>query len=419
MVPVETANGSLAFGQYKPSDIGQRLRPVGAPSARDRRRQDRRVHVLPLDRAAVPAVRAAGAARRLASGRQSTNTSPRPMNAIRSRSSAEACRSSTRHRWRRAASCSRASASTLTAFAATPVPRRTPPPPRHLRASSAHTRLYSAGRSSRASGPLIANVIVLGGGAATYVTTAEIAENHRSWPALRRTAATKRASLGSAGAVVAIQPSSRATNPARARRDVGKWPARSNPLEPAARHRARARAPSVLDGDDPRRARPRRSAAAARPPDIGGRTPLDTLAADVDARPARKVWTNAARLSPGSPSEACPRAISITSLPSGTRAFARARPPRHGRRSSTWRSRRAPAAELRAGQRGRAQQRAHPAAEAPARDERQTFARARGTGRRTASRPRRRASARRPSPVRGRASARASRIPERERAPIE
>ena len=65
VVPTISANGSPAFGQYKPA-AGRRLRAVGAAGARDRGRPHRRVHVLPRHRDGVPALRAAVAARRLA-----------------------------------------------------------------------------------------------------------------------------------------------------------------------------------------------------------------------------------------------------------------------------------------------------------------------------------------------------------------
>ena len=66
VVPTISANGSPAFGQYKPT-AGRRLRAVGAAGARDRGRPHRRVHLLPRHRDGVPALRPAAAARRLAS----------------------------------------------------------------------------------------------------------------------------------------------------------------------------------------------------------------------------------------------------------------------------------------------------------------------------------------------------------------
>ena len=58
VVPTISANGSPAFGQYKPT-AGRRLRAVGAAGARDRGRPHRRVHVLPRHRDGVPALRPA------------------------------------------------------------------------------------------------------------------------------------------------------------------------------------------------------------------------------------------------------------------------------------------------------------------------------------------------------------------------
>ena len=98
VVPVETANGSIAFGQYKPSDTGSGYDPWALQVLEIARREDRRVHVLPVDRAAVPAVGAPAAPRRL--GRRDPSrqppaypgsTSSSPMNAISARRSAEAC----------------------------------------------------------------------------------------------------------------------------------------------------------------------------------------------------------------------------------------------------------------------------------------------------------------------------------------
>jgi RNA polymerase sigma-70 factor (ECF subfamily) len=57
------ANGSPAFGQWKPSGPGRQLRAVGAPGPGRLRREDRRDDVLPRHRADVPAVRTAARAR--------------------------------------------------------------------------------------------------------------------------------------------------------------------------------------------------------------------------------------------------------------------------------------------------------------------------------------------------------------------
>ena len=66
VVPTISANGSPAFGQYKPTP-GRRLRAVGAAGAGDRGRPHRRVHLLPRHRDGLPALRPAVATRRLAS----------------------------------------------------------------------------------------------------------------------------------------------------------------------------------------------------------------------------------------------------------------------------------------------------------------------------------------------------------------
>ncbi len=59
VIPTVSANGSPAFGQYKPSESGSGYDAVGAAGARDRGRPHRRVHVLPRHRHRLPAVRAA------------------------------------------------------------------------------------------------------------------------------------------------------------------------------------------------------------------------------------------------------------------------------------------------------------------------------------------------------------------------
>ena len=59
VIPTVSANGSPAFGQYKPSETGDGYEPVGAPGARDRGRADRRADLLPRHGAAVPALRPA------------------------------------------------------------------------------------------------------------------------------------------------------------------------------------------------------------------------------------------------------------------------------------------------------------------------------------------------------------------------
>ena len=66
LIPVGAVNGSPAFAQYKPDDDGDGYERVGAAGARDLRRPGRGVLVLPRHRGALPAVRPAAAARRLA-----------------------------------------------------------------------------------------------------------------------------------------------------------------------------------------------------------------------------------------------------------------------------------------------------------------------------------------------------------------
>ncbi len=62
--PAGAANGSPAFGQYKPSEDRRGLRAVGAPGARDPRRQDRGADLLPRHGEGLPAVRAPARVRR-------------------------------------------------------------------------------------------------------------------------------------------------------------------------------------------------------------------------------------------------------------------------------------------------------------------------------------------------------------------
>ncbi len=63
VIPVESANGQVAFGQYKPSESGSGYDPWALQVLEIVRRQDRRHHVLPVDRAPVPALGTAAAAR--------------------------------------------------------------------------------------------------------------------------------------------------------------------------------------------------------------------------------------------------------------------------------------------------------------------------------------------------------------------
>ena len=69
VLPAGSANGSPAYGQYKPSDVGKRIRPVGVAGGRGLSCRYRRAHLLPRHRDALPALRAAGAARLLAARR--------------------------------------------------------------------------------------------------------------------------------------------------------------------------------------------------------------------------------------------------------------------------------------------------------------------------------------------------------------
>ena len=57
VIPVRSANGAPAFGQYKPAESGEGYEPWALQVRRDRGRSDRRAHVLPRRRAAVPALR--------------------------------------------------------------------------------------------------------------------------------------------------------------------------------------------------------------------------------------------------------------------------------------------------------------------------------------------------------------------------
>ena len=93
VIPAGTANGSPAFGQYKPSETGCGFDPWALQVVEVEDRRDRRAHVLPRHRAGVPAVRPACPSRGVGA-----NTSSSPMKATRSRSSAEALRRITRQR---------------------------------------------------------------------------------------------------------------------------------------------------------------------------------------------------------------------------------------------------------------------------------------------------------------------------------
>ena len=63
LVPAPAANGSPAYRAVQAGAEDGGYEPVGAPGARARGRPDRRVHVLPRHRHAVPALRPAAAAR--------------------------------------------------------------------------------------------------------------------------------------------------------------------------------------------------------------------------------------------------------------------------------------------------------------------------------------------------------------------
>ena len=117
--PDLAANGSPAFGQYKPSETGSGLRPVGAAGARDRGRQDRRAHVLPGHGDVFPLF---GLPPRLDGLDGSVRQHVAQAEEARpGRAAPAAPRSRTWQPARQAASCSRASASTVTASAATPL----------------------------------------------------------------------------------------------------------------------------------------------------------------------------------------------------------------------------------------------------------------------------------------------------------
>ena len=88
VIPTRAANGSPAFGAVQAERDRRGLRPVGAAGARAVSRPDRRVHVLPRHRDAVPAVRPAGPPRRVVAA-----SSRRPTKATSSCSSADARRS--------------------------------------------------------------------------------------------------------------------------------------------------------------------------------------------------------------------------------------------------------------------------------------------------------------------------------------
>ena len=77
VVPTISANGSPAFGQYKPARRW-RLRAVGAAGAGNRGRTHRRVHVLPRHRVGLPALRAAAAARPVAAPDRAPTPPTRP-----------------------------------------------------------------------------------------------------------------------------------------------------------------------------------------------------------------------------------------------------------------------------------------------------------------------------------------------------
>ena len=90
VIPTVAANGSPAFGQYKPSETGSGFDPWALQVLEVQDGADRRAHVLPRHRDAVPALRATAPARRLAPAR--------PMKAISSTSSGEARRRRSRSR---------------------------------------------------------------------------------------------------------------------------------------------------------------------------------------------------------------------------------------------------------------------------------------------------------------------------------
>ena len=162
-IPTVAANGSPAFGQYKPSATGDGYEPWALQVLEIDGRPDRRVHVLPRHRDALPALRPARCGSTLSRSRASPAARRvRPMK----RDELEqlvATRGA-------AAPGSRAAARRAgAARARRPSPRRGSTPlhvaaarrRRRFAASSAQTRSQSPGRSARAIGPAIAKAIGL------------------------------------------------------------------------------------------------------------------------------------------------------------------------------------------------------------------------------------------------------------------
>ena len=114
VIPVQSANGAPAFGQYKPAESGEGYEPWALQVRRDRERSDRRAHVLPRRRDALPALRPSARLRRLAEHVREAHELDEFEKRLRCVSQPDAAAAS------QAASCRRASASTVTASGSTP-----------------------------------------------------------------------------------------------------------------------------------------------------------------------------------------------------------------------------------------------------------------------------------------------------------
>ena len=192
VVPVTSSNGSPAFGQYRPKPSGEGYEPWALQVLEI---EDGKIVELTffLDTAKVfPAFGLpleldgddiAGEVQASAWPPSATTTSVSPMNSTSSSSSSQAPWSRTRQPLRRAASCRRASASTVTASHSTSrtsqIATPAPLPPR-----MSHTRSQRPGRSSRAIGPRISNATVREPGVSIAVVDRPVARNsskpHRS-----------------------------------------------------------------------------------------------------------------------------------------------------------------------------------------------------------------------------------------------
>ena len=178
VVPTISANGSPAFGQYKPADGGG-YEPWALQVLEI---EDGRIveFTFFLDTASLfPLLRAAAAARGVVPSALVRQDVGQPHQARRARAGRP--RRSAAARGSRAgcaASCSRASASTTTASGSTPATSQsaTAAP---LSWSSAQTRSQSPWRSARAIGPQIANATVCGASALITRRTGGAAGTHR------------------------------------------------------------------------------------------------------------------------------------------------------------------------------------------------------------------------------------------------